>query len=797
MATDIQNTTLPNDNVNAPDTNFSNDTSLNGTEPSQMAYVEPSEGANELIAVDQAIIDGLYPNPEDDEFVVGRNFESGAIGINSRDLGIIVGHVSLPITPTISEMTQNVSGMYGQRWLGNNYGAKVFNIPVTVIATSADEYIKNVEQISNTLIQIGNTEVPLVFGAFPERTYYGHFTSIPEPAYIGQGAWDSTLTLQFTASDPHGYLASEVGSADNQNKLAITPLGNDTAKPIYQFNFTADSNNFGYVNSKGESVFVGYADNTNTQDLMPVVYREPFEDLATLTQVTNMNTQPFALANADVTTDGTMAMGSTSQSILNDKFWVAPKDYTGQATMFGNLLLTKKFNVGANGNYYMSTRLIHRRYYDRAYQRIETYLLSTDGHKIGRFGIQDYGSGGLTYIYILFGKTVAEEQANLANGFGYWGTGNTAWARAQLVDKHGYDVTLNTSISSNLTVDRRVTTDFTQVLYDAAWYDRSAGNKTAQYANKWVHTKQTTEEWKTPRDAKGKATGPQQYTTETKVDTLSKDWVRANRLDHGWNEPIAFETYQDIKKRNYVWGSSVGLTEYIETWHKVGTPNPGYGNGWKFKTTDHQYGKWVDDNSSRASEIGMVISEAREPDHNDSSALTDFWGSLKITKIDNTLKFNVAEIKGALETGNIVLDETFNIPKGFDAKLGQLGYYFGKAPIHEDKITKTTPAKDDKPASYEYVKSYSDDVLEVTDLWVTGITTADAIKKAHTIIHAGDSATIDVETENVYINGALANQYLSPASTYPSLKGGSQEQISFYPTADKASVKYTYRPAMK
>lgn len=782
MATDIQNTTLPNDNVNAPDTNFSNDTSLNGTEPSQMAYVEPSDGAKQLAAIDQEIKDNLYPDPEDDEFVVGRNYDNGAIGVNSRDLGIMVGHVSLPITPTISEMTQNVSGMYGQRWLGNNYGAKVFNIPVTVIATSADKYIKNVEQISNTLIQIGNTEVPLVFGAFPERTYYGHFTSIPEPAYIGQGAWDSTLTLQFTASDPHGYLVSEIGQADNQNKLDIMPLGNDTAKPIYQFNFTADSNNFGYVNSKGESVFVGYADDTNTQDLMPLVYNDPFEDLATLTQVKNMSTQPFALANADVTSDGTMTLGSTGQSILNDKFWIAPKDYTGQATMFGNLLLTKKFNVGANGNYYMSTRLIHKRYYDRAYQRIEAYILGTDGHKIGRMGMRDYGTGGLNEVYVLFGKTVAEEETNRKNGFGYSGTGNTAWANAQINQKPGFDVTLNVQTDEPImSIDRQITLQFTQVLYDSGSKDYLPDGVV------WVRYTKTVEKWKTPRDSSGKATGAQIYSKEVEIDQLDHHIVP---------NKSGYNTYQDYKRTTLVWNSAQGESTTWSTWHNVGTPKPGR-SGWDWHTTAAQRGGTWDKASSRVNEPGSIINQAKEHDYNDTSALTNFWGSFKITKIDNILKFSVAEIKGGLETGNIVLDETFNIPNGFDAKLGQLGYFFGKAPIHEDKITKTTPAKDDTPASYEYVKSYSDDTLEVTDLWVTGITTADALKKAHTIIHAGDSATIDVETENVYINGALANQYLSPASTYPSLKGGSQEQISFYPTADKANVKYTYRPAMK
>ncbi|WP_242966077.1 distal tail protein Dit [Leuconostoc citreum] len=130
------------------------------------------------------IIIKLYPDPKDDEFVIGRNFEAGNIGVSSRDLGISVGHITLPIAPTIAEISQNVSGMYGQRWLRNNYGAKVFNIPITVIAANSDDYLQNIEAMSKALIQIGNSEAPIVFGAFPDRTFYGHFTSIPDSSYI-------------------------------------------------------------------------------------------------------------------------------------------------------------------------------------------------------------------------------------------------------------------------------------------------------------------------------------------------------------------------------------------------------------------------------------------------------------------------------------------------------------------------------------------------------------------------------------------------------------------------------------
>jgi len=780
MATDIINETLPGDDVNSPDINFQNDTT-SGSDTSNLDYQEPTDGQKQSQAIDDEIKSLLYPEPKDYEFVFGQNFDKGMVGINSSTLGLIIGQVPLPPAPTITENTQNVSGMYGQRWLGNNYGAKVFNIPATIIADDENDYLNKVESISNALISVSHSEVPLRFGQYPERTYYGHFTAIPEPQYIDH-SWNSSITLQFTCSDPHGYMDQEIGQADNKNELSLMPLGNDIAKPVFQYTFKSDSNNFGYVNSKGESVFVGYADDTNTKDLTPLVYNDPLEDSATFTKITDMSTQNWALANAQATTDGTVGIFQ-GWAVRNNTFWTVPKDYTGQATMFGNVLLTKKFNVGATGDWRVSTRMQHARYYNRAYQRIEAYLLGTDGHKIGRMGIQDYGTGGLTYIYIVFGKTVAEEQANLAKSFGYWGTGNTAWANAQINQMPGFDVTLNIQTDEPImSVDRQVTFEYTQVLYDG-------GNKDyLPDAVRWVHYTRTVEKWKTPRDSSGKATGPQIYSKEVEVDSSHYQTVA--------NKP-GYETYRDYKRTTLVWNSSRGENTTWSTWHDVGTPKSGR-NGWTWKTTDYQRGGSWDKSSNRVNQAGSITSQSKEHDYNDRSALTDFWGNFVVTKIGNTIDIKVHEIgANGLQTNNVVLDETFNIPNGFDAKIGQIAYFFGKAPIHEDKITKTTPAKDDTPASYQYVKSYTDDFMFVSTLYVNSITTADAIKKAHTIIHAGDSATIDTETENVYINGALANQYLSPASTYPTLKGGSQAKFNFFPTADKVSVQYVYRPAMK
>lgn len=799
MAEDILNELLPNDNPQAPDINFKNDTTYGEQDPTTDPTIQPadeiSQADSEGVATDLAILDALYPEPKKGEFIFGRNIEKGLTGVNSKDIGLTIGQIVLPTAPNIVENTQNVAGMYGQRWLGNNYGSKIFNIPVTMFSGRDEStYQKNIQNISNSLIALQNLEVPIIFGAFPDLTFFGHFTALPDFSFINPGKFDANSTLQFTASDPHGYLEQEYGVADNLNKLSLIPLGNDTAKPIYHYDFSADSNNFGYTNDKGEYVFVGYANDDNPKDTVKLVYHDPLEDNATFTKITDMGTQKWALANAKASTDGTMKVVGGS-AISNDKFWTVPQNYTGQSTAFGNVLLTKKFNVGAAGNYILSTRLRHSRYYDRAYQRLEAYLIDSSGNKIGRLGMSDCGSGGLTHLYVLFGQTIAEEQVNLNSGFGYYGTGNTAWAKAQLVNAPQHRITIDTTTDvPNLTTDRQQETTTNQTFYTGDFNQNYKGN---QFGVKWEREWKIVETWKTPRDANGNKLGSQQYKKETVSNTTHSTRVPINKLIKNQNNKISYTSTQDISKKFMVWGSTVGMTEGWWTWHNEWTWDERKKNHY-WKCTKHNRGTWADANNKRKTETSTLTNKISELNYDDRSALTSFWGHFKLTKIGNKINVSVNQIdwNTGLETNNSVLDTDFNIPNGFNAQIAQVAYFFGKTPIHEDKITKTT-TNEDGTKTYNYLKSYTDDNLTVTDLTVKSLVTADDLKKAHTIIHAGDTADIDTETENVYINGQLANQYLSPASTYPLLKGGKQEAISFFPAADLAKISYAYRPSMK
>lgn len=785
MATDFTDEKLPNDDPNASDSHFQNDTSNNGNEnPPELNYTEPTEGEKQLKAIDDEINDLLYADPKEHEFVIGRNKEMGMTGVNSKDLGLIVGQVTLPITPAITDMSQNMSGMYGSHWLGNNYGAKVITIPTTIMADSKEDYLKSVERISKAFIQISKMEVPITFGQFPDRTYYGHFSSMPDPTYI-TNTWNATVTFQFTCSDPHGYMPQVIGQADNRNNISMMTDGNDFAKPVYHFTFSQDANNFGYKNDKGENVFVGFSDDSATKDLTPIIYRDPFEDISTLTQITDMSTQNWALSNADVASDASVKM-LDKYAITVDKFWTVPKDYTGNATAYGPALLTKKFNVGSSGDWQVSTNISHQQFYARAYQRMEVYLLDPNGNRIGRMGLYDDGSGNNGVVKVLFGKNTDEENANFSNNFGFIGPGNTSWALNQTHNKGGHEVTLQVNMDApNFTVDRQVSTRFTQCLYDG--HD----SRFLPDAVKWQHETLTVEKWKTPRDLNGVATGPQVYSKEVEVDKTSHTTV-PNSSD------IWKNSTQDYYKWTQVWNSAKGETLTWSKWHNVGTPKPGYGNGWSWRSTSYDRGGNWDKDAGRVNQPGTITSTVKEFYYDAPNIITNLWANFELTKIGNKMRIVVNQIAGSgLQSGNTVLDATFDIPDSFTTKIGQLAYFFGKTPIHEDKIVKTTPAKDDKPAVYQTVQTYQDDRLTITDLTVRSITTADALKKAHMIIHAGDTATIDTETENIYINGKLANQYLSPASTYPLLHGGQQDNISFFPTSDKASVQYVYRPALK
>jgi len=121
--------------------------------------------------------------------------------------------------------------------------------------------------------------------------------------------------------------------------------------------------------------------------------------------------------------------------------------------------------------------------------------------------------------------------------------------------------------------------------------------------------------------------------------------------------------------------------------------------------------------------------------------------------------------------------------------MNQVGIFFGKQLIEEDKRTGAT--------TNDVIKKYPDDWLEVTDLQINKLLDGYALNAPRIIAHEGDEATIDTETEDVYINGQLTNSLRSIRSTFPQLNGGATSQFNFIPSNAEADIKITYRPSMR
>lgn len=777
---------------------YGNDTSMGDNVPLDPTPDEITGDDLEAVQDDLQIIQELYPDPDDDAFIFGRNLNEGITGINSKDLGIIVGQVTIPMAPSVSENNQNVSGMYGQHWLGNNYGAKTFNIPITIPAGPDEQYYRDtLENIANTLIQLDNEEQQLVFGEWSDRTYYGHFTTLSDPAFINLGSWDATATLTFVASDPKGYLEQEIEQADGA-PYQLSVKGNAESYPIIQYNFQGDVKQFGYSTEDAtEGVMVGFADEAT--DTKPLAFVDKFQDINTLTSVKEISKIGFAIPNGDVAGSGTVAMSWSGDGVKNDKFydsdWSGYDYFPNTTKQWGNLLLTKTFDTTvAPGvhNFETATSALHVKYYSRALQRIEFYMIGADGKRYARYGIRDRGEGWMPHAYMLVGRNTKEEEDNLAKGIGYDKPGNGAYAWS-LNNYKGKttNVKIHSDVAtqSNLSVDRRENYTLNSTLYSGYGNLHWNSNRVVM-GKKTVRTYLTETTYATPRDSNGKKTGPQQKQFKIIQNDVRTYDVPLNKIVNkkGKNssQKLELNSSQQIDTRTTMWGNTIGDTTTWESkfYDRVWTQK----KGWFWQESKHTKEVKYSANTTRKTENLLSGTNYNLSDAHNSSVFSNIFALFRVSVKNKVMHFTVSQLDGrGWEIPNsVVADAEFSLP--YDIPLNQLGIYFGKQLIVEDKRINN---------SRNTIKPYQDDWLEVTNYSVNKLLDGYDPNEPRIIARAGDVGLINTETEDVYINGSLVNELRSIQSTFPAMNGGHQEQFNFIPNPAEADIKLTYRPSMR
>lgn len=765
------------------------------------------EGDLENVQDDLEILSTLYPDPDKDAFIFGRNIDEGIPGINSKDLGITLGQVTLPLAPTITENAQNVSGMYGQHWLGNNYGGKSFTIPIYILAGDDEQFYRDsVENISNALIQLGNTELGIIFGEWSDRTYYGHFTALPDLSFINPGSWDAQGSLTFVASDPKGYMEQETIHVNSQ-PFSVVPKGNAESSPIIGFKFNSDVKQFGYsVDNDNDGVMVGYSDD-DVVDLKPITFVDNMEDVSTFTKVTDMSKYKFDIPEGDVAGSGRVKASATGSAIQNDVFydstWAGYDFNPKTPTLFGNLLLSQTFDTTVKPgvhNFELTTQAVHKKYYSRALQNIQYFLIGNDGKRYGRFGIFDRGAGWMPHVSLYIGKNTQEEQANLAKGIGYDGFGNTELAsdsRIWGVDSNNtktINIRSNNATFDDLSVDRQIT----QTITSTSYYGYSGFHQNEQnivYGTKHERTYVKVTTYATPRDAHGKATGPQRKQEKVITNQENDYKVALNKIVRkkvngrtvNTSQNIELNSSQKIVTETIVWGNTIGNTTTVITQNF----DRGYKNGSYYwhQTSSNKY-VHVDANTARKTADVISGVNYKVEDANNSDAFSNIFARFYVTVQDRLMTFRVtqSDLSNGHEIPNSeLLNISFTLP--YDIPLNQVGIFFGKQLIEEDKRTGAT--------TNDVIKKYPDDWLEVTQLQINKLLDGYALNAPRIIAHKGDEATINTETEDVYINGQIHNELRSIRSTFPQLGGGQVSQLNFIPSNAEADIKITYRPSMR
>ncbi|WP_310360085.1 distal tail protein Dit [Neobacillus drentensis] len=291
------------------------------------------------------------------------------------DLGLIVNSIKRPVTPEITENTQDVPGMVGKIFLGNSYGQKFFQIDITLLEASSEELIEKISQLTDLVMTFGDREYPMIFSDNSAYVYYGHFTSVTTPVRVGSSA---TCTLTFACSDPKGY--GEYESRDiTINPLTITPNGTADCYPIFTCIPKNDVKKIAVADEEGNYVFIGADVDPDTGDtpidLEPLVLHDECNTLAYWTTVT---TPTFPVENGVV--KGTM--GSYPSTIR-------PNDFGSKTPGKWHGPLSLRWLPGAYDDFRIRVRLINIQSYYRAEGKIELYLLNSNGERIGKFMLKD------------------------------------------------------------------------------------------------------------------------------------------------------------------------------------------------------------------------------------------------------------------------------------------------------------------------------------------------------------------------------------------------------------------------
>lgn len=775
------------------------------------------------------------------EFIYGMDVATGVKGVRSSDLGLIIGHVSKPLAPAITDTTQVAVNKYGVIAQGLSYGARTINIPVTLKADSNEDYQMRVHQIAAALLSTDtNDDVSIVFGDEPDVQYYGRFTSLPDFQFTDVGTYTATATFVFTLHDPRGFITVQdsnitlsdgtvVSAAPNElvkvtsNPFSYTPLGTGPADPIFHIvpKKGVNASRVGMQLDSKEGVWFGEDLSDVNIDSKPMQFDDDTTDLSKWSMITPFDkgnglydgNLTFKLARNGRVTNGPLTLNDNGQGIgINGKFADTPMPWgqwygpVMQSQPIGDL--TGDVNPkdpDKMGSWETEITLTHNRYYDRADMQVEAYILDTNGKRRARVGIGDGGHDGqASGAWMFFGEDDASEATALATGLG------SEWVMPPGVQNNN-DVTITLNdhyplANSFLEYHKKTTTTY------ESWDGTYKMTRTI-----------VTEEW----SYYSNDTHCNTYFKKTLSDTTEKHEEKpylvwwwsyhfgnsnsdANGNMHvgdlhywevGWNRRDNDYAHAPERSDRYTTRTPINIYMYNRTFvNQVFESNAENGKKWT-QTTDARYYNGDDPINGKVGVLYQLSQPSSTATSNGNQNTSTNW-------IPVDYQFNDKNDHDALDAATVKFVfgyDTVN-HNGFYGEMWRMSDETGTAkPLDskpfwtfEDKkglnrasrfkfkpgrvavwFAKTDIQEDIiDPSTNQPVKAYPIDKLDISRIRAYRVYKKPSQADMITL-KAGQKAIIDSTDETLSINGRMHNELFDMHSTFPQLHGGVTQRWNF------------------
>lgn len=326
------------------------------------------------------------------------------------------------IIGALTPQTVDIPGRRGNVYEGTNIGAKTFEIECLMLVDSEEDRIELSSELANLVAQMSDGNLyQLRFGDEPETFYWVHPTGVSQAERIGETNSEAVVTLSFSAPEGVGYKDLEEYTLTS-NITPFTSSGNAPTPAIFILNTEEKLKEIAVSNGE-DYVHIG----RNVAQPAGLLYLDDKGNSLTPWVKLSSSTIPFepqdgvVANNAEVYVAGAGGHKFAVSTFGSNPNGVGDRKWYGPARRRNLSKKIQDFEISMSVEFF--------NYYQRAFNKIELYMLDDLGQRIGKLYIKDEGVSRTNVIGIEIYNNGEKHQVGTNTGMGL--TKTTAGSNAK------------------------------------------------------------------------------------------------------------------------------------------------------------------------------------------------------------------------------------------------------------------------------------------------------------------------------------------------------------------------------